>query len=172
MTTSGYYVYIIMGVSGCGKSTIGKLLAKELSIPFFDGDDYHPASNIQKMSEGIPLNDTDRHGWLTALNLLAKQHAAHGAVIACSALKENYRKILKKDIESKVRLIYLEGSIQEIQERLTNRKGHFMPTALLKSQFDILEPPSDAITVSISLPPEKIVEIIRSALKTMKKGIP
>lgn len=160
-------MYLIMGVSGCGKSTIGRLLAKDLSIPFFDGDDYHPASNIKKLSEGIPLNDDDRHGWLVELNLLAKQHLLHGAVIACSALKEKYRKTLRKDIEDKVCLIYLEGSIKEIRERLTNRKDHFMPAALLKSQFDTLEPPSDAITVAISLPPEDIVDNIRTVLKSM-----
>ena len=160
-------MYLIMGVSGCGKSTIGRLLAKDLSIPFFDGDDYHPASNIQKMSEGIPLNDDDRHNWLIELNLLAKQHLFHGAVIACSALKEKYRETLRKDIEDKICVIYLEGSIQEIKERLTNRKDHFMPAALLKSQFDALEPPSDAITVAISLPPEDIVDNIRTVLKSM-----
>jgi gluconokinase len=105
--------------------------------------------------------------WLVELNLLAKQHLLHGAVIACSALKEKYRKTLRKDIEDKVCLIYLEGSIKEIRERLTNRKDHFMPAALLKSQFDTLEPPSDAITVAISLPPEDIVDNIRTVLKSM-----
>jgi len=164
MTTSGYKVYLIMGVSGCGKSTIGRLLAKDLSIPFFDGDDYHPSSNIKKMSEGTPLNDDDRHGWLVALNLLAKEHLERGAVIVCSALKEKYRKTLREDIANEICLIYLKGSIQEIQERLKNRKGHFMPTALLKSQFDTLEPPIEAITVTINLTPLEIVEKIKTEL--------
>jgi len=167
MTGSRYKVYLIMGVSGCGKSTIGKLLAEELSIPFFDGDDYHTATNIQKMSEGIPLDDNDRHGWLMALNLLAKKHLVHGCVIACSALKEKYRETLRKDIEDQVCLIYLEGSIEEIQERLAHRKGHFMPTALLESQFDILETPKEAITVSIALTPLELVEKIKTQLTTM-----
>ncbi|NNE02274.1 MAG: gluconokinase, partial [Eudoraea sp.] len=136
------------------------------SIPFFNGDDYHPVANVKKMSEGIPLNDDDRHGWLIALNLLAKKHLEHGCIIACSALKEKYREALRKDIGNNVRMIYLEGSIEEIQERLTQRKGHFMPTALLKSQFDILEAPKEAITVTIALTPSEIVGKISTLLTT------
>lgn len=153
-------VYIIMGVSGCGKSTIGKLLAKKLEIPFFDGDDFHPETNVTKMANGIPLNDEDRKGWLQSLNDLIIEHKVNGAVIACSALKEKYRKQLKKDIEDKMVFVYLAGSFDEISIRLKERKNHYMPIDLLKSQFDILEPPKEAITVSILLSPEEIVSKI------------
>lgn len=146
-----------MGVSGSGKSTIGKLLAQKLKTPFLDGDDYHPASNIKKMAEGSPLDDEDRQGWLERLNLLGKEYLSSGAVIACSALKESYRTILAKDIETNLVWIYLKGSYEEISERLKKRKGHFMPSALLKSQFDVLEPPTDAITIAIVQDPEQLV---------------
>ena len=85
-------IYIIMGVSGCGKSTLGRALAERLELPFFDGDDFHPPENIEKMSGGLPLDDSDREGWLSRLNELSLQHKSKGAVIACSALKERYRK--------------------------------------------------------------------------------
>lgn len=147
----------VMGVSGCGKSTIGILLAERMGTSFFDGDYYHPKENIEKMSQGIPLNDDDRQGWLKALNALAKTNVKQGAVIACSALKESYRAILKKDIGQDCRFLYLEGSFDEINERLDQRKGHFMTAELLKSQFDTLEVPKDAITVSIMDSPEEIV---------------
>ena len=92
-------IYIVMGVSGCGKSTIGKLLATKLKVPFFDGDDFHPEANVQKMASGLPLNDKDRKGWLQKLNKIANEHKPSGAVIACSALKETYRSELKKNLE-------------------------------------------------------------------------
>ena len=93
------FIFIVMGVSGCGKSTIGKLLAATLNIPFFDGDDFHPEANVQKMASGLPLNDEDRKGWLQKLNKLAIEHKASGAVIACSALKVTYRNTLKQNLE-------------------------------------------------------------------------
>jgi len=155
-------VYIIMGVSGCGKSTIGELLAKKLEIPFFDGDDFHPEANVTKMANGIPLNDEDRKGWLQSLNDLIIEHKVNGVVIACSALKEKYREQLKKDIEDKMVFVYLAGSFDEISIRLKERKNHYMPIDLLKSQFDILEPPKEAISVSILLSPEEIVSKIIS----------
>ncbi|WP_430966243.1 gluconokinase [Spongiimicrobium sp. 2-473A-2-J] len=157
MNNSGAYIFFVMGVSGCGKSTIGKLLAKTLSIPFYDGDDYHPETNIAKMSAGEPLNDQDRAGWLRTLNRLARENAATGAVIACSALKVSYRDLLKEGMETQTKWVYLEGSFAEILARHRNRKDHFMPTDLLQSQFDILEPPTDAPGISISKSPQEIV---------------
>lgn len=151
-----------MGVSGCGKSTIGKLLAKQLKIVFFDGDDYHPEVNVKKMASGKPLTDNDREGWLNTLNQLAKQHASPGVVIACSALKKSYRNLLQQDLKEQSTFVYLEGSFEEINERLRSRKGHFMPKALLQSQFDVLEAPTNAITVSVQLTPEEIVSKILS----------
>ncbi len=156
-------IFYIMGVSGSGKTTIGKLLSKELAIPFFDGDDYHSATNIEKMASGIPLNDDDRLGWLLALNALAKENKDKGAIIACSALKENYRDLLRKEIEENVIWVYLKGTFEEISERLRDRSGHFMPADLLKSQFDVLEEPKNGISISIKNEPKAIVsEIIET----------
>ena len=159
------HVCFIMGVSGTGKTTIGKLLSKELGVPFFDGDDYHSKENIEKMASGQPLNDDDRFGWLAKLNLLAKEHKTKGGIIACSALKEKYRIQLTTDIETDTRFIYLKGSFAEIKERLDSRDNHYMTSTLLKSQFDVLEPPKKAITVSIMETPKQIVKEILSQLK-------
>ncbi len=148
-----------MGVSGCGKSTIGKLLAQELNIPFFDGDDFHPEANITKMSSGQALNDDDRQGWLETLNNLAKkQLTKNSCVIVCSALKQKYRDILSLDIQNETKWVHLSGSFDQILERVNSRADHFMPSELLKSQFDILEEPKDAIEIDISLTPEKLLK--------------
>ena len=153
-------IYFIMGVSGCGKSTVGKLLAEARSLPFFDGDDFHPEANVRKMAAGQPLNDFDRKEWLLSLNTLAKDHQLNGAVIVCSALKASYRRLLSSDIEDSVSWVLLDGSFQEILNRLKKRKGHFMPISLLESQFETLERPEAAIIVSIHPPPEEIVKEI------------
>lgn len=150
-----------MGVSSCGKSTIGKKLADTLSIPFYDGDDFHPESNIRKMSSGEPLTDQDRYEWLNSLNKLAiKQLKNNHLVISCSALKESYRKILKQDIEDNCHWIFLSGSFDTIRERLKNRKDHFMPDNLLQSQFDSLEEPDYGIKIDINKSPQEITEKI------------
>ena len=150
-----------MGVSGCGKSTIGKLLSEELNIPFFDGDDFHPQSNIDKMSNGAPLNDEDRRGWLVTLNELAKkQLQENSCIIVCSALKTSYRAILGTDIQRQVKWVHLIGSFEQIFERLNQRENHFMTSDMLRSQFDTLEQPEDALLVNIGLKPEEIVEKI------------
>ena len=154
-----------MGVSGVGKSTIGNLLAATLNIPFFDGDDYHPESNILKMSKGEALNDIDRLGWLQTLNKLALKHTTNnGCVIVCSALKEKYRDILSVNIQEYLKWIFLHGTFNQITERINNREGHFMSSSLLKSQFDILEEPKNAIKVDISLTPNNIIEMIKKEL--------
>lgn len=151
-------VLVIMGVSGSGKTEIGKLLATKLEYPFFDGDDYHPEANIKKMSSGTPLNDEDRKEWLINLNQLALEYRYNGAVIACSALKKNYRGLLQAGMGNCLAFVYLQGSFELIKARLEKRKGHFMPITLLQSQFDTLEPPTKAITVSIEESPTEIVE--------------
>ena len=157
----------IMGVSGVGKSTIGSLLAEELNIPFFDGDDYHSEANILKMSKGEPLNDDDRLVWLQTLNELAiKQLKNNSCVIVCSALKEKYRDILTDSIKSNSKWVVLTGSFDQILERINMRKDHFMPSNLLKSQFDILETPKNAIEIDINLTPQHIVEVIKKELTT------
>lgn len=155
-------VFFIMGVSGTGKSTIGKLLSETLHIPFFDGDDYHPAANIEKMASGKSLNDDDRHGWLLKLNELGVTHKDKGVVIVCSSLKRKYRDLLTKDIPNHF-FIYLEGSFELIYKRLNSRENHFMPINLLQSQFDTLEvpkQPESVITVPISSTPDEIIKEI------------
>lgn len=159
-------IYFIMGVSGCGKSTIGSLLADELKIPFYDGDDYHSETNVKKMATGQPLTDNDRMAWLLRLNELALNSLEKGAIIACSALKESYRRILEANLQENVRWIYLSGSFDDVMSRLSHRKGHFMPAALLKSQFEILEIPQNAIKVSINLPAEQLVIRILELIKS------
>lgn len=162
-----------MGVSGCGKSTIGKLLAQELNIPFFDGDDFHPEKNIAKMSSGQALNDDDRFGWLQTLNKLAiKQLDNKGCVIVCSALKENYRDILNTNIKYSSKWVFLKGSFEQIRERINARKGHFMSSDLLRSQFDTLEEPKNSIEIDISLSPEKIIKKIKKeVMNTSEFGL-
>ncbi|RNC85548.1 MAG: gluconokinase [Balneola sp.] len=154
-------VYIIFGVSGSGKTTIAQKLSTALSIPFFDADDFHPVSNVEKMKAGVPLNDDDRFPWLETLsNKIAEWNEARGAVLACSALKEKYRDILEGS-SNLVRWVFLEGSHQLIVQRMEARKGHFMPPALLKSQFESLEEPIECLKVSIENTPTEIVgEII------------
>ncbi|GAL61537.1 NADP-dependent phosphogluconate dehydrogenase [Algibacter lectus] len=159
-------VIFIMGVSGCGKSTIGELLSQELEIPFFDGDDFHPQSNIDKMSSGVPLNDEDRHGWLVTLNDFAKSELRdNSCIIVCSALKKSYRDILNTGIQNQVKWIHLAGSFNQILERLNKRENHFMSSNLLQSQFDTLEEPENAFVVNIGSKPEDIVEKITNKIK-------
>ncbi len=150
-------VFVVMGVSGTGKTTVGKLLAQKLNLPFFDGDDFHPKANVQKMRAGMPLDDIDREGWLKTLNLLAKDHESSGAVIACSALKKSYRDLLKDGMGPHLDFIFLEGTFDLIKNRMEQRQGHFMPIELLQSQFDTLEAPKNAITVSVDQAPEELV---------------
>ncbi|WP_127137914.1 gluconokinase [Flagellimonas oceanensis] len=161
---NGKTVIVVMGVSGSGKTEIGKLLSEKLSRPFFDGDDFHPEANVKKMSSGHPLNDEDRKEWLIALNKLAVDHKHKGAIIACSALKKNYRSLLRAGMGNCMTFVYLDGSFELIKSRLEKRKGHFMPINLLQSQFDALEPPSKAIIVSIEETPVKIVKQIMKEL--------
>ena len=158
-------VIFIMGVSGVGKSTIGTLLAKQLEIPFFDGDDYHSAANISKMSKGEPLTDLDRHDWLHALNALATQQLkTNSCIIACSALKESYRTILETAIATSTKWVFLHGSFQQIKERIQDRNNHFMTSALLQSQFDALEVPQNALQIDIHLSPKEMVTTIQKSM--------
>lgn len=150
-----------MGVSGSGKSTIGELLAKKLSIPFFDADDFHPKENVEKMKAGNPLNDKDRAPWLDNLNQLAKKELAKkGAVITCSALKAKYRVQLEKGLSISPKWIFLNGDFEMILQRMNQREDHYMPASLLQSQFEALEIPANAFEVDISLSPIKIIENI------------
>src|SRR5215203_3754535 len=140
--------FLIMGVSGSGKSTVGRALANKLDWDFFDADDFHLEANIAKMAAGIPLNDSDRTPWLASLHdqLVSTLRADRHPVLACSALKEKYRFQLLDDINDMV-IIYLKGSHDLLWSRLSMREGHFMKPALLQSQLDTLEEPGHALVL-------------------------
>lgn len=159
------FVIFIMGVSGVGKSTIGNLLSEQYAISYFDGDDFHPEENVKKMSEGQSLNDGDRYDWLLTLNQLAKdQLKSNSCIIACSALKEKYRDLLSQGIETNVKWVLLEGTFDQVLDRLKNREGHYMPNSLLESQFETLENPIEALKINIGLKPKEIVEVIKKEI--------
>lgn len=149
-----------MGVSGSGKTTIGKKLAERLSIPFHDADDFHSKANKDKMANGIPLSDADRLPWLEELgNFLLKWNSDSGSVLACSALKESYRVIFNSRVED-IKWIYLHGSNDLLNSRIEKRSDHFMKVEMLKSQIEDLEPPDYGYYFSVSGMPEDIVESI------------
>jgi len=154
-----------MGVSGCGKTTAAKLFAQKTGAVFYEGDDFHPPENIVKMSAGNPLTDGDRASWLAALHKIVIQALATNTLTAltCSALKAKYREQLQGG-DPRVRFVHLTGSRAVIETRLQERSGHFMPTALLDSQFAILEPPTDAWTFSVEKKPAEIVAELIQAL--------
>lgn len=154
-----------MGVSASGKTTLGKALAAKLGLGFFDGDDYHLPENIAKMAAGQPLNDHDRKGWLQGLNALAREHLQTGAVIGCSALKESYREWLSEGLGEAVTWVVLTGSFEQIRQRIENRKGHFMPPALLRSQFDTLEVPAYGIHLPVTLSVAEMLQQIGEAAR-------
>jgi gluconokinase len=158
-------VVIVMGVTGAGKTTVGRALAESLGWEFHDGDELHSDESKRKMHLGIPLDDADRAPWLAALRKLIQSMLMEGrnGVVACSALKQSYRDEIVVDPDS-VKVVYLKGSKDLIAERLRGRAGHFMNPDLLQSQFDTLEEPRDAIVVDISGTPEAIVKEIRSRL--------
>ena len=163
MTTAP--VVIVMGVSGSGKTTIGRRLAEAFALPFFDADDWHSPESVAKMRAGTPLTDADRWPWLDRLNALLRERAgSSGAVLACSALKAAYRDRLRAGLPQ-CRLVHLTGDRALIAERLAARRGHYMNPALLDSQFATLEPPADAITASIAAPVERIVGWIVEQMK-------
>ena len=141
-----------MGVSGSGKSTLGKALSESIKIPFFDADDFHPNENIQKMAQGIPLNDADRIPWLQRLSKeLSVWNTKDGAILACSALKKDYRNILKEQLDpqtAKIHWVFLDVDREVLLARLNSRKGHFFPPELLNSQFESLEKPEEAIVLN------------------------
>ncbi len=163
-------IILLMGVSGSGKTTLGRLLATDLAWPFYDADDFHPPANIAKMAAGNPLNDDDRAPWLSSLRHRIGQSLASGenAILACSALRDAYRRILQPVPTEPIHLVYLRGTPALLTERLATRSTHFMKPSMLASQLATLEEPADALLADISQPPEKIVAQIRQSLGLLK----
>jgi gluconokinase len=157
-------IILLMGVTASGKSTVGKRLALELGWRFLEGDDFHSPENIEKLRQGEPLNDEDRKPWLEAIRgaIGAAIDRGENLVIACSALKEPYRRMLR--VGEQVIFVYLKATIPLIQERLKRRVGHFMNPNLIQSQFDTLEEPEDALQIDADLTPAEIVQVIRNRL--------
>lgn len=151
---------VVMGVSGCGKSTVARVLAERLSLPFFEADALHPPRNVAMMASGTPLADDDRQGWLQAVARALSKAEPTGVVVACSALKRSYRDLLRASAPGLL-FVHLTGPQTLLVERLRSRAGHYMPISLLQSQIDTLEPPAtdeSALTQEISQAPEHIVE--------------
>lgn len=152
---------IIMGVAGTGKTSVGKSLSGNLGWTFLDGDDYHSQENVAKMAAGQPLSDQDRLPWLAALHDLIRDHLREGRslILACSALRENYREVLAAGLPTLI-FVHLTGEFELIFNRLASRGGHYLKPEMLQSQFDILEPPKQAITVDI----EQSLEAVTSEI--------
>jgi 6-phosphogluconate dehydrogenase len=160
-------VIIITGVSGSGKTTVGQRLAEKLSVPFYDGDAFHPPANVAKMSSGIPLEDQDREPWLGNINqLIRDKSATETVIIGCSALKERYRKILSAGIDpSMLKWVHLQGDYDLIHQRMSERPGHFMSAAMLASQFEAYEPPRGGLMIEVQQSIEKIIDRIMSSIE-------
>jgi carbohydrate kinase (thermoresistant glucokinase family) len=153
---------VLMGVTGSGKSTVGQMLSERLDWPFLDGDDFHPQKNVEKMAQGTPLTDDDRKPWLQRLadELGTHLDAGTSCLLACSALRASYRHLLVGDRPQDIRFVHLNGSAELIGSRLRDRVHRYMPPSLLQSQFDTLETPEQALTISIDATPGQIVERI------------
>ena len=158
-------IVLVMGTTGAGKTTIGELLAQSLGWTFLDADNFHPAANIKKMSMGIPLTDADRVPWLAAIHAELTRLSAAGkdCVLACSALKQRYRDILRAGLQMKV--VYLKGSYEDMKAHILARHGHFAGEGILAGQFADLEEPQDALVVAVSQTPQEIVAEVRRELK-------
>ena len=157
---------VLMGVAGCGKSSVGEALALRLGIPYRDGDDLHPAENVEKMRQGVPLTDADRWPWL---DRVAEALAQPPVIIGCSALKRSYRDRIRAGAGGPVRFVHLDGSRQLIAARMAERQGHYMPLSLLDSQFAALEPPGpdEAMRVDIDQTLDALVWAIAADLTGM-----
>jgi len=156
-----------MGVSGCGKSTVGQRLADALQLPFLEGDDFHPADNVARMAAGIPLTDADREGWLRTLagQIADADRQGQGLVLSCSALKRSYRDLLRQGA-AHLRFVYLHGDPQVLARRMAARKRHYMPPSLLDSQLATLEPPApdeNALTFDVTQATDVVVSAVVSS---------
>ncbi|MBT2369580.1 gluconokinase [Streptomyces sp. ISL-10] len=163
------HVVVVMGAAGTGKTTIGRLLAEQLDVPYAEGDDFHPEPNIAKMSAGVPLNDSDREPWLDAIGQWAQGRAGLGGVVSSSALKRVYRDRLRSAAPDAV-FLHLTGDRELIELRMHERKGHFMPTELLESQFATLQPlerDEPGVAVDVGGTPEEVTERALAALRRL-----
>jgi gluconokinase len=161
---------VVMGVSGCGKSTIGSALAERLGCPFLEGDDFHPRENKVKMGDGIPLNDHDRKGWFTSIRD-ALEKESDLVIVSCSALKQKYRDFFS-ELHRPVVYLHLTGDRSLLEERIESRSGHFFDSKLLDSQIETLEPPSDdelAVSIEIS---DTVENIVNSCIHGLKPHLP
>ena len=162
---------VVMGVSGCGKTTVAQALAELLKWRFIDADDFHPIANVEKMRVGLPLNDDDRWPWLDVLNRQIRDSIADNEpiVLACSALKQRYRDRIEDGVPE-LRWVHLDGSFELISERMASRQHKYMPASLLRSQFDSLEPPANALRIAIADSPQNMVKSIVDSLGQCSVG--
>ncbi len=161
---------VVMGVAGCGKSSVGMRLAEVLGLPYQEGDDLHPQANITKMSAGTPLNDDDRWPWLDRIGEILADHALSGVVLTCSSLKKSYRDRLRAAAGGRLAFVFLDGSKALLTQRMGSREGHFMPTSLLESQLATLERPDEEIgvvVVNVDNTPEMIADLAVLGLKRL-----
>src|SRR5262245_36308418 len=157
-------IILVMGTTGAGKTTVGKLIAQRLDWVFVDADDFHPQANIEKMKHGIPLNDIDRAPWLTNIHSRLQQLSAEGgnAVLACSALKQSYRDTLSAGLP--IRIVYLRGNYDQMRKHILARHGHFAGESILAGQFADLEEPTDALRLDVAGTPEEVATLAISGL--------
>lgn len=167
-SSSGFGPLVVMGVSGCGKTSVGKMLASYMGCKFIEGDSRHPPANVEKMTSGIPLADDDRWPWLAALG--AELASEEDTVISCSALKKSYRDLLRAEAGRPITFVFLQGTRTMLASRMLGRKGHYMPLSLLDSQLATLELPTaehDVVTIEIDQPLERIVSLAMTNIASM-----
>lgn len=158
-------IIVLMGVSGSGKTTVGELLSQQTGLPFFDGDDFHPAANVAKMASGQPLTDADRAGWLADLaRHIGQWEQDKGAILACSALKETYRTTLQAGAQAPLHWVFLTGSPELLRQRMQARQGSYMKANMLDSQLETLEVPAYGLHLDVAHTPQELVDAIKQTL--------